>query len=144
VDLTQKNIPSFLRPVKDDLELNTLGVHSATCECDQVYIGQTGRSIKTRIKKHQSHIRLEQPDKSSVAEHSIKLGHRIKLQNTTSLSTKTTYMDRMTREAIEIELHPNMNKEDGLRLSQSWKPLIHTVRGRRKQRVQQRQSLLGI
>jgi hypothetical protein len=58
-----------------------------------------GRSIETKIKEHEYHIRLEQPDKSAVAEHSINLGHRTELQGTTVLSTKVTYMDRMIREA---------------------------------------------
>jgi hypothetical protein len=34
-------------------------------------------------------------------------------------------MDRIVREAIKIELHPNnMNREMGFGLSSSWKPLI--------------------
>jgi len=42
-------------------------------------MGQSGRSIQIRIKEHNRHIRLAQPDKSEVAEHSIKHGHTIKL-----------------------------------------------------------------
>jgi hypothetical protein len=99
-----KKIPSFLRPVKDDLELKTLGVYSAPFGCGQVCIGQTGLSIETGIKENQLHIRLEQPDRSAVAEHIISLGHRIKPQDTI-LSTRVTYVDRMVRETIEIELY---------------------------------------
>jgi hypothetical protein len=34
-------------------------------------------------------------------------------------------MNGMIREAIGIELHSNMNKEDDLCLNRLWKPLIH-------------------
>jgi hypothetical protein len=36
------------------------------------------------------------------------------------MSTKSRYMDRLIKDAIEIELHlKNMNREDGLCLSRS-------------------------
>jgi hypothetical protein len=43
-------------------------------------------------------------------------------------------MDRIIREVTEIELHPNnmMNREDGFCLAKSWKPLICSLRDRRK------------
>jgi hypothetical protein len=38
-------------------------------------------------------------------------------------------MDRIVREAIEIELHPyNINGEDGFCLSKSWRPLIGSLK----------------
>jgi hypothetical protein len=95
----KKNI-HMLRPVKDDLGLKVPVVYRIPCECGEIYVGQTGGSIEARCKEHLRHIRLEQPEKSAVAEHSINTGHRIDFSSTSVLDKAAGYMDRLMKEAI--------------------------------------------
>jgi hypothetical protein len=85
----------FLRPIKGDPVLKMPGVYNIPCECGKVYIGQTGRLIETRVKKHRRHICPYHQENSAAAEHSINLGHRIRLQNTVILGKMMTHMDRI-------------------------------------------------
>ena len=122
------------RPVKDNLGLKTPGVYCITCECGKIYVGQSGRTLKTRVKEHRRHIRHSHSDQSVVAERSINHDHTIRFQEIHILASKSGYMDRLIRKAIELDLHPNnINREDGLVLSKTWKPVIQQLRRNRTQ-----------
>ncbi|XP_046406226.1 uncharacterized protein LOC124171132 [Ischnura elegans] len=97
-------LKALLGTTKDKLGLKTSGVYRIPCECGQVYIGKTGRTIEKRLKEHERCIRLYYPNKSAVAEHSLENGHRIKFQDTEIICHANNYWDRVVKEAVEIRL----------------------------------------
>jgi hypothetical protein len=89
----------------------------------KVYIGQTGRSVEARCKECIRHIRLDQPEKSAVAEHSINTRHKIDF-NVSVLDRASGYMDHLVKEAIQIRLNQkNFNRDNGFTLRWAWNPI---------------------
>jgi hypothetical protein len=107
IHVPTKKTSHLLRPVKDDPGLQVPGIYSIPCECGKTYVGHTNRTIEARRKEHMRHFRLGQPEKSAVAQHAIETGHMIEFNNTTRLVRTEGYMDRIVKEAIEIQIHPN-------------------------------------
>jgi hypothetical protein len=104
--------------VKDDVGFKVLGMYWIPCECRKVYVGQMGRAIEARCKEHVRHIRLDQLEKSAVAEHSVNTGYQIDFSNITILDRTLGYMDRVVKEAVHIRLNrKNFNRDNGFNLS---------------------------
>ena len=62
------SIKKLLRSVKDPVDPSLRkGVYLISCECGKTYIGETGRSIRTRVKEHSADIRLNRTHKSALA-----------------------------------------------------------------------------
>ena len=73
------------------------------------------------------------PDKSAVAEHYFETGHKMDFPATTVLARTSGYWDSVIREALEINLEPNLlNRDSGLPLSNAWKPAIALLEPRKK------------
>ncbi|XP_071441632.1 uncharacterized protein [Hetaerina americana] len=98
VHLPPKKLRQVLVRAKDPAGLKLPGVYSIPCECGEEYIGETGRTIETRIKEHKRHLRLYQPSKSAVAEHAIDCDHAIRWEETKMLHHSKGYWDRLTKE----------------------------------------------
>ena len=72
---------------------------------------------------------LAQPEKLAVAEHNFIQDHVLQLHDPDILCNKSGHMDHLIMEAIKLKLQPNnMNREDGLKLSNSWQPLIQLLK----------------
>jgi len=107
------------RPAKDDLGRRIPGVCGIPCECGQVYMGQTGRAIETKIKEHHRHILFGHPAR-------FNHNHLTEFQVIQILSTVPGHMDRLIRRAVALELHiNNMNREDGLTFRASFFSLAY-------------------
>ena len=111
----------MLDSAKDPIEKKLLQrVYIIPCPCDKLYIGETGCSIKTRLKEHGvdiQHCRIKNP---VIAQHSCNTKHHICLEKAEALATIPHHFKRKIREALEIEKYPNnLNRDDGLKLNDS-------------------------
>jgi hypothetical protein len=78
------------------------------------------------IKEHGADIKNEHIRSFTLVEHSLKTKHHVHLEDTKFLAKEEHFFKRRIREAIEICKHPrNLNKDNGLDLSENWLPLIH-------------------
>ena len=107
-------IGDLLRSAKDTRDpLTSAGVYRIPCNCGDVYIGTTKRSVNTRLKEHMRHCRQIETEKSAVADHMWGQNHKILFDETQLLSNVTHYSTRIYREAIEIQKHKNsFNKKE--------------------------------
>ena len=100
-------IRQMMRSVKDNINRQNLKVvYNIDCSCGKSYIGETGRSLKIRLKEHTTDIKNERSRKSALAEHSSKTKHHICLEEAKIIAREENYHKRKIKEAIEIMKFP--------------------------------------
>ncbi|KXJ13278.1 hypothetical protein AC249_AIPGENE15642 [Exaiptasia diaphana] len=126
--LTANNIKSCMRPEvtlrhvlshpKDRVVADKKAgiVYSIPCgECDIKYIGETGRSLKTRRSEHISAVKHLNAKKSALAEHANNTGHSIDRAATSVVATETKSQQRKWMEGCQIAKGKNIlfNRDKG-------------------------------
>jgi hypothetical protein len=102
------------------------GIYQIPCTCGKTYIGETWRTINTRIKEHKTYITHNRVNKSSLAEHAHKTKHQIMIEDVKFLSGMDHWSKRWISEAIEISKNPNfLNRDDSLILSITFLPIFY-------------------
>lgn len=102
------------------LSLSSNVVYKVDCQedCGLSYVGKTIRNMGERMKEHAASIRLQQPDKSSLAKHCEESGHVPRTDNPTVLARAPNDAELLTKEAIFLESLPNLiNAQEGHQFS---------------------------
>jgi hypothetical protein len=122
-------IRQMMRSVKDNIDRQQLkGVYKIDCSCGKSYIGETGRSLKIRLKEHVADIKNERSRTSALVEHSSKTKHHVCVEDAKVIAREDNYHKRKIREAIEIMKFPqNLNRDNGSEISGNWLPLIRQI-----------------
>ena len=93
------------------------GVYKIPCnDCDLIYIGQTGRDLKSRVSEHKNSVRYAQ-NSSAVFNHVSTLGHSIRWNNAEILYKSNCSYKRKIVESALIDVIPNFNLSRG-----QWSP----------------------
>lgn len=111
-----KNLLPNGKDVEDSLAKS--GIYSVTCQtddCDNVYIGQTKRSVKIRASEHLGYVRRKEPSKSGLAEHILTNNHEINKESFKLIDAVDGFTRLNVLESLHIQRYADrtMNRECG-------------------------------
>ena len=107
---SRNKVKNLIGTIKDKTEtIEKSGIYSVICQnCDEVYIGQTRRSVKTRWSEHYKSIYSKTLNESTPADHMIHNNHVIAGFRLLKQINKPKLLDAY--EEIYINRTKNMNK----------------------------------
>ena len=108
-----QNRPQFLatkmifKPTKDKIpkEQSSNIVYSVPCkgiDCKAVYIGQTKRFLKNRLKEHKNNIKETPNKQNALTKHTVEKDHFFEFHRTKILANEHNYKKRLLLEMCRI------------------------------------------
>ena len=93
-------------------------------ECNHVYIGETGRTLRKGLTKHKAAVR-KCDNKNGIAVHAWNSGHQVEWESAKVKEVVPNLAHRRITEALHIYQTPNTTNLDcGLTLDSIWFPLL--------------------
>jgi len=122
----------FIKVHKDVLPITSLTnvVYQIDClDCDATYVGQTKRSLHTRVSEHKSHLRKNSAQNSVITEHRLKHKYDFDWDGVKVLDKETNYNKRLIFEMIFIkkQIHGLNAQIDTALLDAIYNGLFHST-----------------
>ena len=103
----RKLLSYFSDKIKNQVQDTSVGVYKIPCtDCNLAYIGETGKSLRIRLKQHESNCRHNSNPSAVVNHH--KLGHRIDFENSCVIYSESHMTIRKIAESL-LKLVNNNN-----------------------------------
>ena len=95
------------RPILDRHNI----VYDLSCnDCDEIYVGQTKRKLRARIKEHKN-AKSRHSLTSNVAEHALKNNHNVDFDHPKINYIENNHRARRWLESFQIEKYKHQNKK---------------------------------
>jgi hypothetical protein len=119
-------ISQIFQSHKDKREKRNCGVYQIPCQdCEEIYVGETGRSLEIRTKEHKADLR-KLKDTSAFTQHVLSNpNHIINFKEAKIIHYEPKYFARKFKEKLYINAEQRpMNLNDGMQISDIWIPTL--------------------
>lgn len=121
----KRTLRSLLTRVKSkpDKERVKGVVYKIDCSCGSTYIGETGRTLDTRVKEHKRAVRMDHTN-NGIAVHANSTLHDIRWDSAEVIEQENNWLKRRYKEALQIRAaKETMNLDAGIQLNPIWNTL---------------------
>jgi len=116
---TLRTILTKVKPSWPDTDIKGVVYRIPCKDCDETYIGETGRTLKTRLQEHKRDVRFGHTTINAVAYHAHSQLHQIDWDNAEVVDQEQQFYRRRVKEAIHIRTQRTSTKTRAYNSAQS-------------------------
>jgi len=99
-------------------------VYEIPCECGRKYIGETCRTLQTRVREHKACVKKGETEKSRLADHAWSEQHHIQWDKARVIHKEEGFKKRKLKEATFMALTQNPISQPSMDMDPIWLPIL--------------------